>query len=175
MFHRNHTERPPNIENLDQPSHLLWFRFFLGLWCFLAGLLGIFGNLLTLIAIPYAARRKKYKFIYVEWVAKKHIILKLMFFVYISGTTWAKKNYLHILASLSKERSDEKIIFQIRLQIQLIFAKTLFWQKKVSYWKKSAILKTSKTFFHGSKVWELNLHKKYFLAQKSSRNLFKSS
>ena len=30
---------------------------------------------------------------------------------------------------------------------QLIFAKTLFCQKKVSYWKKSAILKNSKTFF----------------------------
>ena len=63
-----------------------------------------------------------------------------------------KKSYLHFFASLSKELSDERIVFQIRSQYQLIFAKTLFWQKKVSYWKKSAILKNSKYFFHGSKV-----------------------
>ena len=60
-------------------------------------------------------------------------------------------------------------------QNQLIFAKTLFCQKKVSYWKKSAVLKNSKTFFHGSKVQGLNLQTNKFLAQKSSRNLFKSS
>ena len=35
---------------------------------------------------------------------------------------------------------------------QLIFAKTLFCQKKVSYLKKSAIWENSKTFIHGSKV-----------------------
>ena len=39
--------------------------------------------------------------------------------------------------------------FLIRSQNLLIFAKMLFCQKKVSYWKKSAILKKSKTFFHG--------------------------
>ena len=37
-----------------------------------------------------------------------------------------KKSYLHLFASLFKELSDEKRIFQIRLQNQLIFAKTLF-------------------------------------------------
>ena len=86
-----------------------------------------------------------------------------------------QKSFLRLFASLSEELSDEKIIFQTRSQNQLIFAKTLFFQKKVSYWKKSAILKNSKTFFHGSKVQELNLHTNHFLAQKSSRNLFKSS
>ena len=37
-----------------------------------------------------------------------------------------KKSYLHLFASLFEELSDEKIIFQIQLQNQLIFAKTLF-------------------------------------------------
>ena len=37
-----------------------------------------------------------------------------------------QKSYLRLFASLSKELSDEKRIFQIRLQNQLIFAKTLF-------------------------------------------------
>ena len=63
-----------------------------------------------------------------------------------------QKSYSHLFASSSEKLSDEKIIFQIQLQNQLIFAKSLFSQKKVSYWKKSAILKNSKTFFHGSKV-----------------------
>ena len=81
---------------------------------------------------------------------------------------------LHLCAFLSKELSDEKIIFEIRSQNQLLFSETLFCQKKLSYWKKSAILKNSKTFFHAFKVEELNLHKNKFLAQKSSRNLFKS-
>ena len=33
-----------------------------------------------------------------------------------------------------------------------------WFKKKVSYWKRSAILKNSKTIFHGSIVQELNLH-----------------
>ena len=37
-----------------------------------------------------------------------------------------KKSYLHLFASLFEELSDEKNNFQIRLQNQLIFAKTLF-------------------------------------------------
>ena len=37
-----------------------------------------------------------------------------------------KKSYFHLFASLSKELSDEKEFFQIWLQNQLIFAKTLF-------------------------------------------------
>ena len=46
-----------------------------------------------------------------------------------------QKSYFHQFASLSEELSDEKRIFQIRLQNQLIFAKTLFCQKKVSYFE----------------------------------------
>ena len=53
------------------------------------------------------------------------LFLKFVFFAYISGTTF----------------------FQIRSQNQLIFAKTLFCQKKVSYWKKSAIFEKFKNFF----------------------------
>ena len=95
--------------------------------------------------------------IYLVPVTRKHIqsvtkiyiylFLKYVFFANISGTTWAIKKFLHLFASLSEEVSDE-----IWSQNQLIFAKTLFCQKKVSYWKKSDILKNSITFFHGSKV-----------------------
>ena len=85
-----------------------------------------------------------------------------------------QKSYLHLFASSFKELSDEIRIFQIRWQNQTIFAKTLFWQKKISYWKKSAILSNSKTFFHGSNAYELNLHTNHLLAQKLSRNLCKS-
>ena len=63
-----------------------------------------------------------------------------------------QKSYFHLFASLFEDLSDERKKFQIQSQNQLIFAKTMFCQKKVSYWKKSAILKNSKTFFHGSKV-----------------------
>ena len=42
-----------------------------------------------------------------------------------------------------------------------IFKNTVF-RKKVSYWKKSAILKKSKTFFHGSNVQALNFHTNKF-------------
>ena len=56
-----------------------------------------------------------------------------------------QKSYLHLFASFSKELSDVKIFFPIWSQHQLIFAKTLFYQKKVSCWKKSAIMK--KTFW----------------------------
>ena len=93
---------------------------------------------------------------YLQSVTKIHIylFLKYVFFAYISGTTWDRKRFFTsiLFASLSKELSDEKSIFEVWSQNQLIFWKTLFWQKKVSYWKKSAILKNSKTFFHGSKV-----------------------
>ena len=43
-----------------------------------------------------------------------------------------KKSFWHLFESLSEELSDEKRIFQIRSQNQLILAKTLFCQKKVS-------------------------------------------
>ena len=56
---------------------------------------------------------------------------------------------------ISLEPLELKKIFYIYLhpclkswsQNQLMLAKTLFCQKKVSYWKKSAILKNSKTLF----------------------------
>ena len=70
-----------------------------------------------------------------QWVTKIHIylILKLVFFADISGTTWAIKKFftsICMIASLSDELSDEKIIFEIRWQNQLIFTKTLFCLKK---------------------------------------------
>ena len=35
------------------------FRFVLGVWCVILGLIGFVGNLLTILAIPYAAKKKK--------------------------------------------------------------------------------------------------------------------
>ena len=35
------------------------FKFALGIWCVILGLIGLVGNLLTIIAIPYAAKKKK--------------------------------------------------------------------------------------------------------------------
>ena len=34
--------------------------FWLGLWCILNAVVGFVGNLLTIIAIPYAAKKQKY-------------------------------------------------------------------------------------------------------------------
>ena len=34
--------------------------FWLGLWCIINAVIGFAGNLLTILAIPYAANRKKY-------------------------------------------------------------------------------------------------------------------
>ena len=58
-----------------------------------------------------------------------------------------KKSCVQLFASFTKELSDEIRIFQIRSQNQLIFSKTMFCQKKVSYLKKSTILKNSQTIF----------------------------
>ena len=69
---------------------------------------------------------------------------------------------------MAKELSDEKNIFQIRSQNQLIFAKTLICQKKLRHFE---ILKN---FFHGSMVYGLKLHTSKFSTQKPSHNLFKS-
>ena len=35
------------------------FNFVLGIWCVFLGLIGFVGNLLTILAIPYAAKKKK--------------------------------------------------------------------------------------------------------------------
>ena len=41
------------------PSKRYEFKFALGIWCVILGLIGFFGNLLTILAIPYAAKKKK--------------------------------------------------------------------------------------------------------------------
>ena len=46
------------IKNIDDTTNLL-IRNLLGIWSVLVGSFGIAGNLLTLLAIPYAARRKR--------------------------------------------------------------------------------------------------------------------
>ena len=84
-------------------------------------------------------------------VTKIHIYLFFKYFFWrISPEPLElQKIFLLLFASLSEELSDEKIVFEVWSQNQLIFAKTLFCQKKVNYWKKSTILKKSKTFLHG--------------------------
>ena len=50
-----------NVAFLDAcyPSKQYEFKFALGIWCVILGLIGFVGNLLTIIAIPYAAKKKK--------------------------------------------------------------------------------------------------------------------
>ena len=85
---------------------------------------------------------------------KKHLTIleTCIFRVYLRNHLSYKKVVKIYLHSRLKSLQMKKRIFQIWSQNHLIFSKTLFCQKKVSYWKKSAILKNSKTFFHGSKV-----------------------
>ena len=43
-----------------------WFlRKLVGIWSILVGSLGFLGNLLTLLAIPYAAKRKRYTYYHI--------------------------------------------------------------------------------------------------------------
>ena len=58
-----------------------------------------------------------------------------------------KKSYLHLFASLSKELSDEKKNFSNSVTKSTDICKSAVLPEKVSYWKKSRILKNSKTFF----------------------------
>ena len=46
------------VQNYNDISYLV-LRKLVGLWSILVGSLGISGNLLTLLAIPYAAKRKR--------------------------------------------------------------------------------------------------------------------
>ena len=50
-----------NVVFLDAcyPSTRYEFKFALGIWCVILGLIGFVGNLLTILAIPYAAKKKK--------------------------------------------------------------------------------------------------------------------
>ena len=50
-----------NVVFLDEcyPLKRYEFKFALGLWCVILGLIGFVGNLLTILAIPYAAKKKK--------------------------------------------------------------------------------------------------------------------
>ena len=104
--------------------------------------------------IGYFALHSSKAFIVLHWIMETNVFLIQWVTKNTSSWFWnlcfsgistepleLQKIYFYLFASLSKELSDEKKSFQIRLQNQLIFAKTLFCQKKVSYWKKSAILK----------------------------------
>ena len=76
---------------------------------------------------------------------KTHLVdLELVFFEYMSGTTWATKSYLH---PCMKSFHLKKYFFQIRSQNQLIFVKTMFCQKKCKLWEKTHHFEKLKIFF----------------------------
>ena len=81
----------------------------------------------------------------------------------------------HYLPHFLKSFQIEKEFFKSEHKFTWFCGKRWFFKEKVSYWKKSAILKNSENIFQGSKAQELNLHTNQFLAQKTSSNLFKSS
>ena len=62
-----------------------------------------------------------------------------------------QNSYFHLFASSSEELSDEKRIFQIRSKYQVIFAKTLFFQKKSKLLEKIGHFEKFKNFFSWSK------------------------
>ena len=57
------------------------------------------------------------------------------------------KSYLHLFASLSKEVSDDNTFFQIWVLNKLIFAKSLFCQKKSKLLEKIRHFEKIKNFF----------------------------
>ena len=82
----------------------------------------------------------------IQWVTKKNTsscIWNLCFSHISPESLELQKSYMHLFTSLTEKLSDGTRIVQIWSQNQLVFAKTLICQKKVSYWKKSAILKNS--------------------------------
>lgn len=53
-------EEPYTEEYPCYPDYLKEIGPYFGIWCLFISFLGMFGNLLTILAIPYAANRKKY-------------------------------------------------------------------------------------------------------------------
>ena len=53
-------EEPYTEEYPCYPDYLKEIGPYFGIWCLFISFLGMFGNLLTMLAIPYAANRKKY-------------------------------------------------------------------------------------------------------------------
>ena len=54
------TEQPHTEEYPCYPKYLKEVGVYFGIWCIFICFLGMFGNLLTMLAIPYAANRRKY-------------------------------------------------------------------------------------------------------------------
>ena len=60
----SNTENVECVQNYNDVTYVV-LRKLVGLWSIFVGSLGISGNLLTLLAIPYAAKRKRYVFHFV--------------------------------------------------------------------------------------------------------------
>ena len=73
-----------------------------------------------------------------------------------------QKSYLHLFPSSSEELLD-KIRNPVTKSADI--CKNAVLTEKSKLLEKSTILKNSKTFFHASNVYELNLHTNHFLAQ----------
>ena len=89
-------------------------------------------------------------------VSNKNIHLPLFeigmfFFADISGTTWAIKKFSASICILVWRAFKWKSFWK-PVTKSVDICKNAVLTEKVSYWKKSAILKNSKTFIHGSKV-----------------------
>ena len=81
----------------------------------------------------------------IQWGTKK-LILKLVFFAYIFGST-CKKIFTSICIYLHPCLKSFQINFKIRSQNQLIFAKTIFARKKLAIGKDAPFWKIQKLFF----------------------------
>ena len=57
-------EEPYTEEYPCYPDYLKEIGPYFGTWCLFISFLGMFGNLLTMLAIPFAANRKKYVMLY---------------------------------------------------------------------------------------------------------------
>ena len=57
-------EEPYTEEYPCYPDYLKEIGPYFGIWCLFISFLGMFGNLLTMLAIPFAANRKKYVMLY---------------------------------------------------------------------------------------------------------------
>ena len=53
------TEQPYTEDYQCYPEYLKNIGVYFGIWCVFISVLGMFGNLLTMLAIPYAANRRK--------------------------------------------------------------------------------------------------------------------
>ncbi len=78
------TEGPTAPANCFPVKISLTFRTFAGTWAIFIGLTGILGNMLTLLAIPYAAKRQRFVLLFILF----YEVLFLEFIILSKIKTW---------------------------------------------------------------------------------------